>query len=58
MDQYEVKLNIIQYIFIDMNKYTVTEENINVFCDKQKHILNEINHTYRCMRSLNISLTI
>ena len=41
-----------------MNKYTVTEENINVFCDKQKHILNEINHTYRCMRSLNISLTI
>ena len=31
MDQYEVKVNNIQYIFIDMNKCTVTEENINVF---------------------------
>ena len=51
---HEVIINNIRDIFIDMNKGTITEYNINIHCDKHEQILNEIDHTYRCMRSLNI----
>ena len=37
MDQNEVIINNIRDIFIEMNKGTVFEENINVYCDKHKH---------------------
>ena len=37
-----------------MNKGTLSEENINMYCDNHKQILNEIDHAYRCMRSLKI----
>ena len=40
MDQYKVIINIIRDSFIDMNKGTVAEDNINIYCDKHKRISN------------------
>ena len=39
MDQNEVIINNIREIFIGMNKSTVSEELINMSCDKYKQIL-------------------
>ena len=36
MDQYEVIMYNIRDIFINMNEGTVTEDKINIFCDKYK----------------------
>ena len=55
MDQYKVIINNIRDIFIEINKGTVVEENINLYCDKHKQNLNEMHCVYRCMRSLNIT---
>ena len=38
-----------------MNKSTVSDDNINMYCDKRKLIFTEINNVYRCMRILNIT---
>ena len=38
-----------------MNKGTVTEDDITMFGDKHKQILNEIDNADRCMRSLDIT---
>ena len=40
MDQYKVIINIIRDSFIDMNKGTVAEDNISIYCDKHKRISN------------------
>ena len=55
MDQHELIINNIWDIFININKCTITEDNINIYNDKHTKILNEINHVYRYMRSLNIT---
>ena len=54
IDQNKVIKNIIKDVFIKMNKGTLSEENINMYCDNHKQILNEIDQAYRCMRSLKI----
>ena len=54
MDQNEVIINSIRDIFIEMNKDTVTEESINMYCDKHEFFLNEMDHAYRCMKLFNI----
>ena len=38
-----------------MNKGTVSEDSINIYCDKHKDTFNEIYHVYHCMRSLNLN---
>ena len=38
-----------------MNKGTVSEKNIHIYCDKHKQILTEMDNTYRCMRTLKIT---
>ena len=55
MYQYKVIINNIRDIFIEINKGTVVEEHINLYCDKHKQILNEMHRAYCCMRSLNIT---
>ena len=42
-------------IFIEMNKGTVSEENINIYCDRHKKILTEMDNAYRCMRILKFT---
>ena len=37
-----------------MNKGTVSEENINIYCNEHKQILTEMDNAYRCMRTLTI----
>ena len=34
---------------IKMNKGTVYDDNMNMYCDKHKHIFTEMDNTYRCM---------
>ena len=36
MDEHEVIINNIRDLFIDMNKGTITEDNINIKFDKHK----------------------
>ena len=55
MDQYEVIINNIRDIIIEMNKGTVYQKSIIMYCDKHKAIFNGMDHVYRCMRSLNIT---
>ena len=38
-----------------MNKGTVSNDNINMYCDKYKHIFTEMDNAYRCMRTLKIT---
>lgn len=58
MDEHEVIINYIRDIFIDMNKGTITEDSISNVCDKHKQMLNEMDNTYRCMRSLDVTNTL
>ena len=44
---HEVIINNIRDIFIDMNKGTITEYNINNHCDKHKQILTKMDNVYR-----------
>ena len=55
IDQNKVIINTIRDIFIELNKGTITKENINMYCDKHTQISNKMDHAYRCMRSLNIT---
>ena len=38
-----------------MKEGTVSDENINMYCDKHKQIFTEIDNAYRCMRTLKIT---
>ena len=55
MDENEVMINNIRDMFIEMNKGTVSDDNSNMYCDKRKQTFNEMNHAYRCMRTLIIT---
>ena len=55
MDMNEDIINKIRDIFIEMNKGTVSEENINIYCNEHKQILTEMDNDYRCMRTLTIT---
>ena len=45
----------IKDIFIEMNKGTVSENNIDIYCKEHKQILIEMDNAYRCMRTLKIT---
>ena len=55
MDKNEGIINIIIDIFIEMNKGTVSENNIDIYCKEHKQILTEKDNAYRCMRTLIIT---
>ena len=38
-----------------MNKGTAIEDNINIFCEKHKGILNKMDDAYRYMRLLDVT---
>ena len=38
-----------------MNKGTVSDNNINMYCDKHKQIFTDMDNAYRCMRILKIT---
>ena len=44
MDKNEEMINNIRDIFIEINKGIVSDENINIHCDKHKQILTEIDN--------------
>ena len=55
MDKNEEIINSIKDIFIEMNKGTVSENNIDIYCKEHKQILIEMDNAYRCMRTLTIT---
>ena len=55
MDKNEEIINSIRDMFIEMNKGTVSEDNINTYCKEHKQILTGMNNAYRCMRTLTIT---
>ena len=55
MNKNEKIINKMRDIFIKMNKGTVSEENINIYCDKHKQMLTEMDNAYRCMRILKFT---
>ena len=55
MDQNEVIINNIRDIFIEMNKCTVSEDKMNMHCDKYRQTFNEIYHAYHFMRTEKIT---
>ena len=38
-----------------MNKSTVSDDNINMYCDQHKQLFTEMDNVYRCMRPLEIA---
>ena len=38
-----------------MNKGTVSEENVNIYCDEHKQNLIEMDNAYCCIRTLTIT---
>ena len=55
MDKNEEIINSIRDIFIEMNKDTVSENNMNIYCKEYKQILTKMDNAYRCMRTLTIT---
>ena len=55
MGKNEEIINSIRGIFIKTNKGTVSDDNINMYCDKHKPFFTEIGNAYRCMRTLKIT---
>ena len=55
MDKNKDIINSIRDIFIEMNKGTVLENNIDIYCKEHKQILTEMDNDYRCMRTLTIT---
>ena len=55
MDKYEEIINNIRDIFIEMNKGTVSDENIDMYGNKRKQIFVEMDNTYRCTRTFKIT---
>ena len=49
------QLIIYKVFFIEMNKGTVSEDNINIYCDKHKQSFTEMDHVYRCMKTFKIT---
>ena len=54
MDKDEEIIYIIRDIFIEINKGTVSDNNINIHCDKHKQMFTEMDNAYRCMRTLKL----
>ena len=50
MNQNEVIINNILYLFIETNEVSISEESFDMYCDKYKQTLNQMDHVYRCMR--------
>ena len=55
MDKNEDIINSIRDIFIEMNKGTVSENNIDIYCKDHKQNLTEMDSVYRCMRILTLT---
>ena len=55
MDKNKKIIYKIRDIFIEMNKGTVSEENVHIYFDKHKQFFTEMDYTYRCMRTLKIT---
>ena len=51
MDKNEEIIKSIRDIVIEINKSTVSNDSINMYCDKHKHIYTEMDNAYRCMRT-------
>ena len=47
MNKNKEAINNIRDIFIEMNKCTVSDDNINMYCDNHKHIFTEMNNASR-----------
>ena len=47
MDKNEEIINSIRDIFIEMNKGTASENNINIYCKEHKQVLTETDNAYR-----------
>ena len=41
--------------FIEMNKCTVSDNNVNIYCNKHKQPFTELHNAYRCMRTFKIT---
>ena len=55
MDKNEEIIKGIRDMFIEMNKGTVSNDNINIYCDKHKQFYTEMDNTYRYTRTLQIT---
>ena len=55
MENNEEIINSIRDMFIEMNKGTVSDDNMNMYCDKHKQFFTEINNAYHCIRTLKIT---
>ena len=55
MEKNEEIINSIREIFIEMNKGTVSENTIDIYCKYHKQILTEMDNAYRCMRTLIVT---
>ena len=55
MNKNEEIIISIRNIFIEINKGTVSEDNINIYCKEHKQILTEMDNAYRCMKILTIT---
>ena len=54
MDKNEEIISNKRDIFIEMNKGTVSEENIHIYCDKHKQFCTEMDNAYRCIKTFKI----
>ena len=50
MDKNEDFINSINDIFIEMNKGTISENNIKIYCKEHTQILTKMDNAYRCKR--------
>ena len=55
MEKNEEIINSIRDICIEMNKGTVSENTIDIYCEYHKQILTEMDNAYRCMRTLIVT---
>ena len=54
MDKNEDIIISTRDILIEMNKCTVSENSISIYCKEHKQILTERDNAYRCMRAVTI----
>ena len=55
MDKNEEIIINVQDIFLEINKGEVFVENINIYCNKHKQFVTEMDNSYRCMRTLKVT---
>jgi len=55
MKKNEEIINSIRDIFIEMNKGTLSENAIDIYCNSHKQLLTEMDNAYRCMRTLIVT---